>query len=150
MTSLEVRHSRTTVDVGGPSWLVSAGARTKVDTVGRRRMCHGCAMTVRDCAVAKQAGDRADGRQVVVTAADGRALRGGTRHVADSTSRMQAPACAEYSSSECEFRDVVSGLLGGRLGECPRVVCCQCSTNGRTLRPQPGNNNPRPSRRPSR
>ena len=45
MTSLEVRHSRTTTDVGGPSWLVSVGTPTTADTAGRRRMCHRCAMS---------------------------------------------------------------------------------------------------------
>ena len=34
MTCLEVRHSRTTTDVGGPSWLVSTGAPTTADTGG--------------------------------------------------------------------------------------------------------------------
>ena len=46
MTSLEGRHSRTTVDVSGPSWLVSTGARTTADSTGRRRMCHRCVITV--------------------------------------------------------------------------------------------------------
>ena len=45
MTSLEVRPSRLTVDVGGASWLVSTGAPTTADSGGRRRMCHRCAMT---------------------------------------------------------------------------------------------------------